>query len=433
MTTSWPDRIVEAGALFLLVFTPLAFGTYQPWSEAIAGLVVLGMAVTYLIGTVLRDWELRIELPPGWLPALLLLALVVAQAVVPAWSLDPHATRRMALKLLTVAAFFLICWNVYRTPAQARRALWTMIGMGTLLAVLGIVQRATWNGHLYWVGPEALGSAFGPFVNRAHFAGLMVTIVPMALALSSQRQQRRRRPSWHRTWRARLREWNSREESPRGLVFFLVLVMGGAALVSGSRGGLIALLATLCAMVLGALAGGRSWAGRAGRLAVAAVLVVLAGAWISSEILHGTIGRLAEELDRPETSARLRIWSDALALWGSAPVLGTGLGTFGVAFPRFRTLEAPVAFTHAESDWVQLLTDTGLLGLGLALALVASVGLALADAHADAGDRRGRLLALAGLVALGGAVVQGVGNYTMLVTAGFFYLAGALVLAGRSK
>ena len=68
----WRDRLIEAGALFLLVFTPLAYGTVEPWAEAIAELVVLGMVLVWLLG-MLRDWELRIDLPPGWLPIYLFL------------------------------------------------------------------------------------------------------------------------------------------------------------------------------------------------------------------------------------------------------------------------------------------------------------------------------------------------------------------------
>src|SRR5262245_9632079 len=160
MTATWPRRFIEGAALFLLVFTPLALGVVDPWSEAVVELVVLAMAVTYLIGT-LCDWELRVEFPPGWMPATLLLCLVVAQAVVPGWSADPHTTWRMALKLLGVAAFYLTCWNVYRTRGQAQRAIWAMIIIGTLISVFGIIQRMAWNGHLYWVGREAPSSAFG--------------------------------------------------------------------------------------------------------------------------------------------------------------------------------------------------------------------------------------------------------------------------------
>ena len=99
-------------------------------------------------------------------------------------SLSPHSTLREALKLGAVAAFFLVCYNTYRTPAQVTRAIWTMIMMGSFISIFGIVQRMTWNGHLYWVGPQAPhASGFGPFVNRAHFAGLIVVVVPLALAL----------------------------------------------------------------------------------------------------------------------------------------------------------------------------------------------------------------------------------------------------------
>jgi O-antigen ligase len=437
MTTSWPDRLIEAGALFLLVFTPLAYGSVEPWSKAIAELIILAMAVTYVLGT-LRNWELRVELPPGSVPAALFLGLVTYQAFAPR-SLDPHATWQEALKLLVVGAFFLVCYNTYRTRAQAQRAVWTMIATGTLVAIFGIVQRVTWNRRLYWIGPEMEGGApFGPFVNRAHFAGLMVVILPVALALVIARARGAstgsgRRRHRIRTWRDRLREWNSREADGTSLVPFLVLVMGGAALVSGSRGGMVALLAALLAMIAGSLGHGASWRGRAARLALVTVLIVLAGVWIGGDVLYGTVERLAEELDRPEESIRVRLWADALGLWRDAPMLGTGLATFGVAFPPFRTIEAPVIFSHAESDWVQLLTDTGAVGLALALGAVAAFGLALLRRLRHTQSRWGRALALAGLVALGGTVVHGIANYNVLIMSNFIYLALVLVIAARAE
>ena len=36
-----------------------------------------------------------------------------------------------------------------------------------------------------------------------------------------------------------------------------------------------------------------------------------------------------------------------------------------------------MVFTHAESEWVQLLTDTGILGLALALGVAAALALSL--------------------------------------------------------
>ena len=279
-----------------------------------------------------------------------------------ALSLDPDATWRMALKLLALALFFLVVYNTYRTHAQVRRAIWVMIGMGTLIALFGIAQRMTWNGRFYWVGPEAPhGSAFGPFVNRTHFAGLMVVIVPMALALALAGRRDPERHRHSRDWRARLRAWNSREAGPASLIPWLVFLMGGAALVSGSRGGLLALLAALLLMV-GLAPAVVAAGGAPGESLLATVLIVLTGIWIGGDILYGTVERLAEEISQPEESPRLHIWADALHLWRQFPAFGTGLGTFGVVFPLVRTLPAPVTFTHAESDWVQLLIDTGAVG-----------------------------------------------------------------------
>jgi O-antigen ligase len=457
----WPERLIESGVLALLVFTPLAYGTVEPWSEAIAELVILGLGLVWLLA-MLHHWELRVELPSGWQPAGLFLGLIVLQALpLPsalvslispgaatltreAWaftggmagtmalSLQPDATWRMTLKFLALALFFLVIYNTYRTYAQVRRAVWVMIGMGTLLALFGIVQRMTWNGRFYWVGPEAPHtSAFGPFVNRTHFAGLIVVIVPMALALVLAG---RRDPARHRhshDWRARLRTWNSRDAGPTSLIPWLIFLMGGAALVGGSRGGLLALLAVLLLM-MGLGARGPSGRGRAGRIALTSVLIVLTGIWIGGDIIYGTVERFAEEIGQPEESLRLHVWADALDLWRQFPALGTGLATFGVVFPTVRTLPAPVTFTHAESDWIQLLTDTGAVGLLLILLSVGMAALALLRGYREEHSRWSRTLALAGLVALLGAAVQGIANFNLPVTSNFVYLALAVALSLRA-
>jgi uncharacterized membrane protein len=457
----WSDRLIEAGTLALLIFTPLAYGTVEPWSEAIAELAILGLGVVWLL-SMLRQWEVRVELPPGWLPALLFLGLIVIQSLpLPSWlvsvvspaaaalarearaftdggagtmplSLHADATWRMALKFLSLALFFLVIYNTYRTHPQVRRVVWVMIGMGTLLALFGIAQRMTWNGRLYWVGPEAPhGGAFGPFVNRTHFAGLMVVIVPMALAfiLSGRRDPERNRQ--RRDWRVRLRAWNSREAGPASLIPWLVFLMGGAALVSGSRGGVVALLAALLVMV--GLGSRGSWgAGRAGRIALATGMIVLTGIWIGGDILYGTIERLAEEISQSEPSPRLHIWADALRLWQRFPAFGTGLGTFGMVFPLVRALPAPVTFTHAESDWVQLITDTGTAGVLLALLSVGMVALVILRRYQGADSRWTRAFALGGLVALAGAVVQGISNFNLPVMSNFVYLALAVALPLRA-
>jgi O-antigen ligase len=183
---------------------------------------------------------------------------------------------------------------------------------------------------------------------------------------------------------------------------------------------------------MGLSARGPSGVGRAWRIALATGLIVLTGIWIGSDVFYGTVERLAEEIGQTEESPRLHIWADALQLWRQFPVFGTGLGTFGVVFPLVRTLPAPITFTHAESDWIQLLTDTGILGLLLALLAVGTCTFMLLRRHRDAKNRWAHIFTLASLVALAGAIVQGIANFNFAVMSNFAYLTLAVALSLRA-
>ncbi len=57
-----------------------------------------------------------------------------------------------------------------------------VLGLALLMALVGIIQKASFTGKIYgfWEPISVSVSPFGPFVNKNHFAGWMV----MALALS---------------------------------------------------------------------------------------------------------------------------------------------------------------------------------------------------------------------------------------------------------
>jgi O-antigen ligase len=208
--------------------------------------------------------------------------------------------------------------------------------------------------------------------------------------------------------------------------------MGGAALVSGSRGGMVALLASLIVMVaLGFHAGSRRWT-LAG-LALGLLLIVLSGLWIGGEVVSETTERLADEVEVYESSPRVSLWTDALGLWSSARLVGTGLDTFASAFGAARTIQGPRVYTHAESDLVQLLTDTGAVGLGLGSAGVLALSLALVRTRRYARSSTVRAAALGALVGLLGTILQGVANFNLAVMSNLLYVTASvtIVLAGE--
>jgi len=67
-------------------------------------------------------------------------------------------------------------------------------------------------------------------------------------------------------------------------------------------------------------------------------------------------------------SFRLETWRDALRLAASSPAVGSGLGAFHDAYPRFKRGHGELRVEHAESEPIETLAETGAAGLGLAVA-----------------------------------------------------------------
>ncbi len=88
----WCDRIVTGGILFLILFTPIAFGSVHPWAfsimEAVIFLLVIVWMGKLLLGVRRQELGVRssgpfmpplLRLAPYALPLTLFLALVVVQ------------------------------------------------------------------------------------------------------------------------------------------------------------------------------------------------------------------------------------------------------------------------------------------------------------------------------------------------------------------
>jgi hypothetical protein len=69
-------------------------------------------------------------------------------------------------------------------------------------------------------------------------------------------------------------------------------------------------------------------------------------------------------------SFRLDTWRDTLRAASSSPWVGQGLGSFADAFPRFKRAHGALRVAHAENDYLEVLAEAGLAGLGLALAAI---------------------------------------------------------------
>ena len=96
------------------------------------------------------------------------------------------------------------------------------------VSFIGILQKLTWNGKLYWIREGTYGdNVFGPFVNRNSYAAFAGTMVPVAVCMGLAALWRRQQ---------------GREDSlPRlALWVFAAITTGGGVFFSLSRGGILA-------------------------------------------------------------------------------------------------------------------------------------------------------------------------------------------------
>ena len=71
--------------------------------------------------------------------------------------------------------------------------------------------------------------------------------------------------------------------------------------------------------------------------------------------------------------ARFTVWNDTLVMIRDFPIFGAGFGTYQDLYPSYMTLVTNSMYEHAHNDYLELLTDGGLVGFGLAAWFCVSV------------------------------------------------------------
>jgi len=273
----------------------------------------------------------------------------------PSLSLDPQATKEATIKLLALTVYFLAALHTLRDAGRRKKMLVTLTVFGFAVSLFAIIQRLTSNNKLYWVRPVSPYIAFyGPFGNYNHFAGMVELILPLPLAyLLLARINFEQRLLW----------------------LFGVVLMAVAVIFSLSRGGILALGVEVLALALLARWGNRRGrtearpaAGGGWMLGGAAAAVLLLILWIGYEPLVERFGTIREGAGEYSVVTRGEYWRGAWRMFLDHPLLGVGLGAFPTAYPAYgRSSAKNERLEQAHNDYLQLLTDAGLIGAILGL------------------------------------------------------------------
>ncbi len=335
------------GVLILAVLRLGAAGDWRRhgWALALA-LAVIAIPLIQLIPLPAPLWA-RL---PGHQEAALAPALAGATPGWAALSLTPDRTWATALGLIPALAVFAACLVL---DARQRFTLVAIVLIGAVLSILlGALQVASGGDALHIDARTADGAMAGFFVNRNHFAALVLMALPFAAALAA--------PS--RRWPV-----SSRMLSWACVLFGLLAVIALASI--RSRAGVV-LLAP--AMLLGLLIIARS--GEAGRSIRALRLWLLGGVGAGLAVLAFGLSPLMTRFEQAGGGQeRLDRWPEVLEAAGRYQPLGSGLGSFDAVYRSVEPVTSLDAtyFNHAHNDYLELWLETGWLGLVvLVLALV---------------------------------------------------------------
>ncbi len=421
-----------------IVLSALAYGTVHYW--ALALFFVGGVSIVAL--WVVDSWNLgslRISRNLLQLPLIGLLVLGLVQllplrspensgaAAIPlarSLSLDPYATRLIIVQIAALFMYFAATLIFVDTPKRLRLLVRTIIIFGFFLAIFGLTQSITSPTKIYWVRELGQSSAFGPFINRHHFAGYMELALALPLGLIFS---------------------GSIEKEKRVVYLFAAGLMGVALLMTNSRGGIISLVAEI-GFLLAIVGLGRrskrkrsapqrsvikSAAAKAG-LGLALILALFLGVVLlgGEESLNRFVGTVNAE---DPTTGRAHFWSVTVDIIKSRPFLGTGLGAFGVVYTGYDSRNGLYRLEQAHNDYLQVLSDAGIVGAALALFFVITL-FRMGMARRESSDDFRRGVANGALAGCFAVLVHSFFDFTLHTPANallFLVLAALATMNGR--
>ncbi len=429
-----------------LIFCPLAFGTVETWSILIMEAGVFSSLVLYFL-FIKEQGEPGILKAPGMLPLAALLCYMLFQAIPlppaviekisPAtfalyrqsvWIADPGAWATLSLfpkgtvseflRLSSYAGAYLLTTQFLSDSDRLKRTVGLLSLFAAALAFFSIIQHLMPNGKIYWVRELTQGGIpFGPYVNRNHFAGLMGMLFPIVMVLFLLSRPSSREESF----RKKVSDLIDRSlRNVHLLLGFGTVVVALSIFLSLSRGGILSLCVSLA--LLGFLLSRRVITRKGGLLLIATVIVILyAVGWFGWTPVFERF-RAIRTPQGEISELRLEIWKDSLGIVRDFPLTGTGAGSFMHVYPAYRTIRGEGIADHAHNDYLELLTDGGIIGAGLFAWFMAAVLTQSYQAFLKRKDPYARHLFAGALAGITAFLLHSITDFNFFINANGLYL-----------
>ena len=390
------------------------FATGAEW------LLVLGLAlVTLQILPLPAEWLSKAspkiaELLPSWQNG------AVAASSYGEWrriSLTPHATTFAIFVYTAHVVLFLVLVHKLATPVDVERLIKTIALSAVFVALVAMTQYLSGTPRYVWIFQHASRNAneivCGPFANGNHFVHFLALGLGAVLWwLQDALKPVQRGPTGNRANSGSL---IANHEALLLIIALCLLLFTG--MLARSRGGIlmmaIALTISISAYVWLQAIPRRALLALAG----AGVLVGIGLAVHGADVVQEEVGSLTsgsmEELD--QNQGRRKLWAANLAVSKAFPILGTGVGSHAEVYKLEFPYASRVEYTHAESGYLNLLTETGWAGMAL-LAVGSLMVVRWCVRAFTSGSGANRILVVAAASGIGVSLVHSVFDFPWYLT-----------------
>lgn len=436
-------------ATALIAWGVFAFGAVYPWAAAplVAGVlamvawqwrrglvrfprsVVMALALVVAAMVVqLIPLPVRVlkTISPAAVSFLSVFDVAFANGIVQwhALSVEPSLTARTLGYVFLWSAWTVSCATALTRGLSVRVLARNIAAIGTVLAIVGLAQKATFNDKLlwFWTPDHYAWNGFGPFVNRNHFAGWMLLALCLTLGLARGYVSRAGLTA-AATWRERLLTLGSPAAAPVLVSSAAAVVMACALVWTMSRSGIIATAVAVCLLIVAAAwrAGGRlqRW------MAAGYGVCLLAGvvAWRGTDTLVSWYGNTGT------WRWRLQLWQDTLPLLQDHWLTGSGLNTYGRLMLVNTRTDLTVFPLQTHNDYLQLGVEGGLLVGVPALVLLVALGGMIVRALRMPQDDLTWWVRVGGAAGLCGMAVQEISEFSLQIPGVALLCATCLAMA----
>ncbi len=335
------NAIIEWGLVAIVIFTPLARGTVEVWSCSLVYFITLIMLVAWVLKTG-SESRLTFTGTPLNYPIFAFLGICVISTV---FSIYRWESIRELYKIITYIAIYFILVNNFKTREKVKRIATIFIAMGIVISILGFVQYLAGTKNTFLEGGKSLSIIY---VNKNHLAGYLEMAIPLSLGMMLTRIDR----------------------GKKIILGYGVVLMIVALVMTLSRGGWIGFSVSL-ALALFLLAKKGYYSKTFISFSIFGLIIVSILAVIGATSIINRISQTEEAVNKPISyNFRVKLWLGSLEIIKENPFLGTGLGTFGSAFPKYRPRNTDQLNIWTHNDYLQAISEMGIFILPIILWII---------------------------------------------------------------